>query len=41
MLALFPAATELVIPGVGHWVHAQKPELVVDTLGKVSGESPA
>ncbi len=37
MLALFPAATELVIPGVGHWVHAQKPELVVDTLAKFLG----
>ncbi len=37
VLALFPAATVRVIPGAGHWVHAQKPELVVRTLLRFLG----
>ena len=32
VLALFPAATVRVIPAAGHWVHAQKPDLVSGTL---------
>ena len=32
VLALFPSASMRVIPGAGHWVHAQKPDLVVRTL---------
>ena len=32
VLALFPSATVRVIPEAGHWVHAQKPDLVSGTL---------
>ena len=32
VLALFPNASVRVITGTGHWVHAQKPELVVRTV---------
>ena len=32
VLSLFPAAAMKVIPNTGHWVHAQKPELVTRTL---------
>jgi pimeloyl-ACP methyl ester carboxylesterase len=29
---IFPTAEVLTIPGTGHWVHAEKPELLVKTL---------
>lgn len=29
ILALFPAATYAIVPGAGHWVHAEKPEAFV------------
>lgn len=32
VLALFPAASMRIIPGAGHWVHAQKPDLVTRTI---------
>lgn len=32
VLALFPSASMWVVPGAGHWVHAQKPELVTGKL---------
>ncbi len=32
VLKLFPNASVRVITGAGHWVHAQKPELVVRTI---------
>lgn len=37
VLALFPSASVRVIPGAGHWVHAQKPELVTRTLLRFLG----
>ena len=37
VLALFPSASVRVIPGAGHWVHAQKPELVTRTLLRFFG----
>ncbi|MGO0308200.1 alpha/beta fold hydrolase [Endozoicomonas acroporae] len=37
VLALFPSASMRVIPGAGHWVHAQKPELVTRTLLRFFG----
>lgn len=37
VLALFPSATVRVIPEAGHWVHAQKPDLVAGTLLRFLG----
>ncbi|USE35116.1 alpha/beta fold hydrolase [Endozoicomonas sp. SCSIO W0465] len=37
VLELFPSASVRVIPGAGHWVHAQKPELVTRTLLRFLG----
>ncbi|WP_257264925.1 alpha/beta fold hydrolase [Endozoicomonas sp. ONNA2] len=37
VLALFPSASVRVIPGAGHWVHAQKPELVTRILLRFLG----
>ncbi|MFK0570202.1 alpha/beta fold hydrolase [Endozoicomonas sp.] len=37
VLALFPSASMRVISGAGHWVHAQKPELVTRTLLRFLG----
>ena len=39
VLALFPSATVRVIPEAGHWVHAQKPDLVAGTLLRFLGNS--
>lgn len=38
VLALFPAASVKVVPGAGHWVHAQKPELVTRMLNQFLAE---
>ncbi len=32
IINLFPAAEFITIPGAGHWLHAEKPELVIKTL---------
>lgn len=37
VLSLFSSASMRVIPGAGHWVHAQKPELVIRTLLRFLG----
>lgn len=37
VLALFPSASMREIPEAGHWVHAQKPDLVIRTLLRFLG----
>ena len=37
MRRLFPHTRKIVIKGAGHWVHAQRPEVVVEVLRKLAG----
>ena len=41
MRALFPRARPVVVNGVGHWVHSEAPEVVVETLRRVVRSLPA
>lgn len=37
MRRLFPHARKIVVKGAGHWVHAQRPEVVVEVLRQLAG----
>ncbi len=37
MRRLFPHTRKIVIKGAGHWVHAQRPEVVVEVLRQLAG----
>ena len=41
MQRLFPAVEQVVIPGAGHWVHADNPDAVIGTLVRLAELSEA
>jgi pimeloyl-ACP methyl ester carboxylesterase len=41
MRRYFPAAEEVVIPGAGHWVHADNPLAVIAAIAELSAASPS
>ena len=36
MRALFPRVRKIVVKGAGHWVHAQRPDVVVEVLRRLA-----
>jgi pimeloyl-ACP methyl ester carboxylesterase len=36
MRRLFPPPRKIVVKGAGHWVHAQRPEVVVEVLRQLA-----